>query len=210
MEYKFEKSSEDDCVVQQLPRQEVIITTDKRFNAGSFKLVALSNNIHFVKEKDANGIQGKSIPLAGVSYDDQRDGKQVAMISKQLQYPANDANVASGFAKSAPGSTFIAKYWAIEESFEEANANFKRDSQEVTIKLGSDSSVSISVPIVVNTRVVTKGDTIVVLKRAVDKELPSSAKRQKVDRDEPAPTGKNQENVKGKAKGKGKGKCKKL
>ena len=143
--HKFKSSSEDGCTVKKDPITQVFVTKD--FAVGQFKLVAFSNSISFVKEKDAKENPSKNCVLGNTGFECAGD-KYVGVVNRHLTFPAEVAY--SGVNKSGP-ATWIAKYWACKESVEEERANAERELIEQTVKVGTTTHKT-EIPIITNTK----------------------------------------------------------
>ena len=141
MALEFAKSSEDGCKVQLSPNVQVIAA--RKFGKGAFKLVGLTNHVSVVPDGKvmltANKCVGKG------------DG-WIAYCRSSNESPSIPTNVC-----------FFAKFWAVQNSFDQSAVNCEYQDKEVEIIVQGEK-LKIMVPMLVNTKPMDKDEHIVVLK----------------------------------------------
>ena len=110
-----------------------------------------------------NATENAKTQISGQYFDD--DESIYGVVKYQCQYP--NKRTISGCVKHV-STTFIAKYWMCSETVVADKANMERKLETVDVKVGSTVH-KIGVPVLVNTKVVEKGDELFVSKTASDK-----------------------------------------
>lgn len=158
---EFTKSSEDDCVLQTAPDVKVICTKAVK-QIGSFKLVGISNSISVQPTAKDVGSLWKVIGWG--------DDFKVVIKPCSNSVPI----VPTGASSSVAHRPFIAKFWSVRETFDQAavNCEFKPKAIEVVYW---GNKLSIDVPVIVNTANISDEGDVIVLKADWQTKEPLSA-----------------------------------
>ncbi len=160
---EFMKSSEADCVLQTSPDVKVICTKAKK--TGSLKLVGISNCLTICAiAKDV----GPSWKVIG-----QGDDFKVVIKSCSNSVPA-------GAVSSLAPRPFIAKFWSVRETFDQAVVNCEYKPKVIEVSYFG-KKLNIEVPIMVNSAPIPDEGEVIVLKETPTKEpaMPPAAKRRR-------------------------------
>lgn len=145
---EFMKSSEADCVLQTSPDVKVICTKAKK--TGAFKLVGISNCLTiYPTGKDV----GPSWKVIG-----RGDDFKVVIKSCSNSVPASLAPHA-----------FIAKFWSVRETFDQAVVNCEYKPKVVEVSYFG-KKLNIEVPVMVNSAPIPDEGDVIVLKETPTKE----------------------------------------
>jgi hypothetical protein len=192
----FRTSQEKFTHIVRKPTSKVVVT--KGFKSGAFQLAALTQNVTIGSEKSMPKSAVASSTKLGTLF--QHDGVAInGYVKSCLRYPQEST---VGSAQKA-ADVFIAAYWVVETTNDPSDANCKRDTKTVSIKVGA-TCYSVEVPIIVNTKELAAGDelTCYCRKPEIDVGEPE-AKKQRVNGKAGKAVGKSSKGA-GKAKSKSK------
>jgi hypothetical protein len=152
----FNSSSEHQIKVQRQPELTVIALAD--FGVGRLRLVALTYNVpvHVLDKKIAE--DSSTIDL-GVVYESSK-GAVHALAKPCITFPKEE--LTKDIVTKEPNE-FIVSYWAVKQVHDARRVNVAKEMKMVSIKVGSQA-FEVNVPMLVNTKKISCGDEILVLK----------------------------------------------
>jgi hypothetical protein len=149
---EFMKSSEADCVLQTSPDAKVICTKAKK--TGAFKLVGISNCLSICPIAKEVGPSWKVIGRG--------DDFKVVIKSCSNSVPA-------GAVSPLVSRPFIAKFWSVRDTFDQAVVNCEYKPKVVEVSYFG-KKLNIEVPIMVNSAPIPEEGEVIVLKETPTKE----------------------------------------
>ena len=158
---EFMKSSEADCVIQTSPDTKVFCTKAKKI--GALKLVGISNCLTICPTaKDV----GPSWKVIGRGDD-----------FKNVIKPCSNSVPAGAVSSLAP-RPFIAKFWSVRETFDQAVVNCEYKPKLIEVSYFG-KKLNIEVPVMVNSASIPDEGEVIVLKETPTKEpeMPAPKKR---------------------------------
>jgi hypothetical protein len=178
--------SETNVEIYKKPEAMLVVT--KGFAVGAFKLAPLATTINFCINKNGKSQVPASAVDMGTHFEVRGEAVR-AYVKPCMTFPKGD------------GTNFVIAYWAaaLSGSFDPAVANCENTVQEITCKVGNKITMKVTVPTIVNTKVLKPGDKIMVMMQERVAEEPS-CKRDGSSVSSGMPTPKA-----AKTKGKGKG-----